>query len=117
MGARLRQRRGAVWTVAVMAVAAGVAVWIAGSGWFSGLLLLGAAGLLLSGSAARRAERAPRGETASVENAEEVRRRRTIIVGAGPVAQALARELSARGSHEVTGFVEDAVAADAIDGR
>jgi exopolysaccharide biosynthesis polyprenyl glycosylphosphotransferase len=116
MGARLRQRRGAVWTVAVVAAAAGVAAWIAGSGWFSGVLLLGAVGLLLVGPTARRAERATQSGS-SVESAQQARRRRTIIVGAGPVAQALARALNAAGDREVIGFVEDGTVVGGVEGR
>jgi exopolysaccharide biosynthesis polyprenyl glycosylphosphotransferase len=119
MGTKTGNRRGAVWTTIVLAGAVGTAALLAaGVLWAStlpGMLLTAGAfwtGLLLVSPAARPARRGReaglRATTAPVR-----RRRRVIIVGAGDMAQALARELAASGQREVIGFVEDSVSGDA----
>jgi exopolysaccharide biosynthesis polyprenyl glycosylphosphotransferase len=87
-------------------VALGAAVALAGGLILPGLLLA-AVGLVLAGPSARPLRSRTAGEPRAAERSA-ARRKRTIIVGAGEVAQALARELEQGGRHEVIGFVEDA---------
>src|SRR5207248_11585222 len=92
-------RRGAVWTALLVGTVIAAAATLARGLFLPGFLLV-AIGLALAGPASR-----PMGRVGARRRGVVARsgagKKRTIIVGAGEVAQALARELEQGGQREV----------------
>ncbi len=110
MVTRLRGRRGAIWTFLAVGGALGLGAAYSLAGDLTGMIGPGVAvlavGALVAGSSATRTR--ARGGRAGVAAGEAVaRRKRTLIVGSGEVAQSLAREFERTATHEVIGFVDD----------